>query len=157
MMPNFICAADDQSFDSLEKLEEHEKSGHVIKGINTKNQEINPELAETLKQIREAEKAKEAVANKQAPEGTELKLPDPTPLKLEYNFTGTDPAGHPVTTLEIEINESHFVIGYCNTERKQIVSHQVRNLEDLNLIYYNSLKKEEKPAKIEPTTKKERK
>ena len=147
MQPNFICTADDMSFTSLEALEAHEKSGHSIKGVSTKNQEINPELAETLRQIQEAEKAKQAVPKL----SVDLVQPTIIPLKLEYIFTGVDQAGHLLKTLEIDINNLHFVIGYCDTEKKQIVSWQVENLATINQTYLDSLPKSLVPTPTEST------
>jgi len=140
MTPNFLCTTDNQSFPSLEALEAHERSGHQIPGTPTKNVEINPEFAETLQRIKEAEKAKQlAPTEKQIIEHP--KAPEIKPLKLEYTFTGTDQAGHPVTTLEIDINDTHFVIAYCEVEKTQILSWQVANLTPLNQDYLKTTAK----------------
>lgn len=149
MTPSFLCPADDQSFPSLEKLEEHEKSGHAIKGISTKNQEVTPEFAETLRQMQEDMKSKQLAASANIP-ASFVGIPG-TPLRLEYTFTGVDIAGHPVKTLEIDVNETHFTIAYCEVEKKQVLSWQVTDLTPLNQDYLKTIPKPEpEEPKVEP-------
>ncbi len=124
-----ICVQCNQSFPTLEKLEDHEKSGHTIKGTPLTNNPIDPQFAATLKDIQEAEKAKKVTKNI-APDGTELKLPEPKPIQLTYKFIGVDSCGHEVVTLEMDINNRHFVTAFCLQENKQIESREVANLEN---------------------------
>ena len=134
---NFICTPCNQSFPSLEALEAHEKAGHATKGESLANNQINPEFAETLKMIEEAEKKKrEAIASgadpKQlAPDGTVLKMPEPPkpkPIQLTYKFIGNCDCGAEPKTLVISKQVGLTVIAYCLKDDKQLLALEVPHL-----------------------------
>lgn len=128
----FICPQDNQSFPTHEALKEHKLSGHVTRGETTTNQEMNPEFLETLKAMKEAEQAKANTAKNLAPDGTELKLPTPKPLapiRLTYLYEGDCPNDRtPISTLELDIKETHFVIAVCLTCKDQLASREAPKL-----------------------------
>lgn len=130
MIPSFICTADNQSFTSLEALEEHEKSGHTIKGTSTTTP-MDPQFAETLRQIQEAEKTKK----NQVPVPMRTDLPTPTikPVQLTYKFTGNcDKCSKEPSTLMIETPDGLYATAFCVSDNIQLKSIKVLKLIESN-------------------------
>lgn len=133
MSVQIICPQDNMSFPSLEALKEHKNSGHATKGESVTNQELDPEFAKTLQEIKKAEEAK-ANAKNLAPDGTELKMPEPKPLipiSLTYFYKGDCPKDRiPVSTLEVSVGEKHFAIAVCLSCKEQLASKEVAKLNN---------------------------
>lgn len=91
-------------------------------------QEIDPTFNEVLNQI-EQDKAKKAEEQAKLDQLTAKTAPKTAPIELKYQYTGVDPNGHEVVTLEMDIANKHYVTAFCLVEKKQIESREVVNLE----------------------------
>lgn len=53
--------------------------------------------------------------------------PKEQPVKLTYQYIGTH-NGHPIQTLELDVDGKHFVVAYDSVDRLQVESREVANL-----------------------------
>lgn len=101
----------------------------------------DPEFLKTMQEIQEATaQPKQTMVTKAPPleplkphAPTEAPRPSQGPVvepKLTYRYAGTCKKGHPVTTLEIDVDWKHFVVAYCPIENEQVESREVENLTD---------------------------
>lgn len=66
----------------------------------------------------------------QAPDGSKLEVPEPKQIQLTYVYTGECPTCRkPVSTIELDVKDAHFVVAYCETCKKQLHESEEKNLK----------------------------
>lgn len=146
-MKEFLCLNKktncNYSFKSEAEFEEHKRSGHTVPGLSLAPAEPNgpvelnpeapppPEFVEAVKRIEaQKETPKEAEEPRTTTGGVERKpLPDPKPIKLNYQFSG-ECSEHrvPVTTIELDVATKHFCVAFCPPGNHQLESREVAKL-----------------------------
>lgn len=133
MAKQAICMPCGMEFPSEASFQQHKDSGHTTKGglLMPPSAVPSPEFMETVQRL-EAQALTPTVPladPTKAPDGSELKLPEAKPIVLTYVYTGDCPTCiKPISTLELNVKDSHFVVAYCEICKKQLNEREERDL-----------------------------
>lgn len=140
-----------QEFASDALFQQHKQSGHQTKGSSLEPLPTTamptPEFMEAVQRIEAEVLAPSPKLNNPAValDGTKLEVPEPKPIKLKYVFEGDCPTCRkPVSTLELQVKDSHFVIAYCETCKQQLQEREEKNLDGNN----GTQKAQQSPSKM---------
>lgn len=118
-MANTLCMQctteeNEVSFPSVKEFIEHEKSGHkIMPKVEAPTVSNTPKSADNPK--------------------SSTPVSEKKPIILQYKFEGIHDCGNEVDTLGIEVENSFYVIAYCNNCRVKIIDQRVIPIERQNV------------------------